>query len=244
MNLLNFKTVKRFIDFTVFCFSFFVHVQVKAWEVDMSRRQKELQSMRLPASILDENKKVADASGVSNTTATTVTNSSSSVVPSATTTSLQNGTPSMLPYSAPNASNTGVNSPANAASTTAGSITSTTKELLNQIVDVVTEGGGPTQDLVILNTENGFVPETIRLKKGNNYRIHVVNVNDKDKNVSFIMDAFSEQHATFFGQQKTFNLQPKTDGIFSYQCPETAKQGRVIIYSAEDVDNRKPASNK
>ncbi|WP_246845695.1 MULTISPECIES: cupredoxin domain-containing protein [unclassified Bdellovibrio] len=103
----------------------------------------------------------------------------------------------------------------------------------------------PTQDIVIMNTEKGFVPETVRLKKGNNYRIHVVNVNGKEKNVSFVLDAFSEHHNTVFGEEKTFNVMPKTDGIFSYQCPETAVQGKFIIYSdANSVPGgRKPASN-
>lgn len=97
----------------------------------------------------------------------------------------------------------------------------------------------PTQELVILNTEKGFVPDTVRLKKGQNYKIHVVNVNDKEKNTSFILDAFSEHHGTFFGQPKTFEVSPKVEGIFSFQCPETAKQGRIVV--TPEADGRKPA---
>lgn len=100
----------------------------------------------------------------------------------------------------------------------------------------------PTQDIVILNTAKGFVPDTVRVKKGSSYRIHVVNVNQKDKNVSFILDAFSEHHNTVFGQERTFNLSPKVDGVFSYQCPETAVQGKFIVISNSDAE-RKPASN-
>lgn len=99
----------------------------------------------------------------------------------------------------------------------------------------------PVQDIVIMNTDKGFVPEMVRLKKGGNYRIHVVNVNGKEKNVSFVLDAFSEHHNTIFGEQKTFQVTPKMDGIFSYQCPETAIQGKFIIYSDAD-QGRKPAS--
>ena len=110
--------------------------------------------------------------------------------------------------------------------------------------------GGPTplaqildstdvaQDIVIMNTENGFVPETLRLRKGGTYRLHIVNVNSKEKNISFVLDAFSEQHNTLFGQTRSFKLTPKVDGTFSYQCPETAEQGRLVIFS----DERKPAS--
>lgn len=108
------------------------------------------------------------------------------------------------------------------------------------ILGRVFESVEPTQDIVIMNTEHGFVPEVVRLRKDGNYRIHVVNVNQKEKNISFVLDAFSEHHNTIFGEQKTFTVSPKSDGVFSYQCPETAVQGKFIIYS--DID-RKPASN-
>ena len=49
----------------------------------------------------------------------------------------------------------------------------------------------PTQEIVILNTEKGFVPASVRVKKGVAYKIHVVNLNMKEKNVSFLMDSFS-----------------------------------------------------
>lgn len=114
------------------------------------------------------------------------------------------------------------------------------------ILNKVFESVEPTQDIVIMNTDKGFVPEIVRLRKGGNYRIHVVNVNGKEKNVSFVLDAFSEHHNTVFGEQKTFHVTPKTDGIFSYQCPETAVQGKFIIFSdvAGGPSDRKPASSK
>lgn len=112
-----------------------------------------------------------------------------------------------------------------------------------QIFSKVFETSEPTQDVVIMNTDKGFVPETVRLRKGGNYRVHVVNVNNKEKNVSFVLDAFSEHHNTVFGEQKTFYVTPKTDGIFSYQCPETAVQGKFIIFSEGASSDRMPASN-
>ena len=113
-------------------------------------------------------------------------------------------------------------------------------KILTKVFDSVE----PTQDIVIMNTDKGFVPETVRLRKGNNYRVHIVNVNGKEKNVSFVLDAFSEHHNTVFGEQKTFYVTPKADGIFSYQCPETAVQGKFIIFSDQGSGggNRKPAS--
>lgn len=109
-------------------------------------------------------------------------------------------------------------------------------------VDSLFQASPVGQEIVILLTEKGFVPESIRLQKGQTYKIHVVNVNDKEKNTSFVLDSFSETHGTFFGQTKTFQISPKTDGIFSYVCPETAKQGRLIVYSNDSANGRKPAS--
>lgn len=100
----------------------------------------------------------------------------------------------------------------------------------------------PTQDVVIMNTETGFVPDTIRLRKGAYYKVHIVNVNSKKKNVSFILDAFSEHHNTVYGEERMFYVSPKMDGIFSFQCPETASQGRLVI--TPDEQGRKPASIK
>ncbi len=87
----------------------------------------------------------------------------------------------------------------------------------------------PTQDIVILNTESGFIPESIKLKIGESYRLHVVNVNMKEKNVSFLMDAFTQSHNTYFGNQKTFVIEPQVEGVFSFQCPETGVQGKAVV---------------
>ncbi len=176
MNSLNFKIVKSyikpFIRAGVFFFCFFTHVSLKAWEVDLSRRQRDMRTLRMPASVVDQ--------------------------PAA----------------------------------------ETAKE--GNVFSGFFEVTEPTQEIVILNTVNGFVPETVRLKKGGNYRVHVVNVNEKEKNSSFILDAFSEHHATFFGQQKSFQITPKVDGIFSFISPETGKQGRLVV-TPNDGD-RKPAA--
>lgn len=89
------------------------------------------------------------------------------------------------------------------------------------------------QDMVILNTDKGFLPTTVHLKKGQNYTLHVVNVNEKEKNTSFILDAFKESHATYFGQIKSFTIHADKDGVFNFQCPETSIEGRMVIYSDE-----------
>lgn len=88
------------------------------------------------------------------------------------------------------------------------------------------------QDIVVLSTDKGFVPDQIRLKKHGVYKIHVVNVNATQKNTSFVLDAFSEFHATSYGVQKTFQIRPKKEGIFSFNCPETAIAGKLVIYDS------------
>jgi len=174
VNSQNSKTAKSFTRFLLFFLAFFTQVSVKAWSVDFSRRDKELKSMRMPASITDQNQIHG--------------------------------------------------------------------EQQENMVSNFFQSVEPTQEIVIMNTDKGFVPETVHLKKGQNYKIFIVNVNDKEKNTSFVLDAFSEHHATYFGQQKSFNIAPKADGIFSFQCPETAQQGRIIVFSDDVNPMRQPAS--
>lgn len=111
----------------------------------------------------------------------------------------------------------------------------------------VFESSDPMQEIVILNTERGFVPAAIRVKEGMQYRIHVVNVNASAKNISFVMDAFSEHHATYYGKIKTFDIHPKREGIYTFVSPETSAQGRVVVHPHKmrrlaPVDIRQPAS--
>lgn len=94
----------------------------------------------------------------------------------------------------------------------------------------------PSEKIVIAQTEDGFVPNTIHLLKGKVYEISVVNLNSKEKNVSFLMDSFSQSHNTVFGVMKTFKISPNVEGVFSYQSPETGFSGKaVIIDSKKDI---------
>jgi hypothetical protein len=86
-----------------------------------------------------------------------------------------------------------------------------------------------TQDIVVMHTENGFVPETIRLKRGQPYRMHVVNVNSQQKNTSFVLESFSEHHGMYFGQELSFQIAPQQEGVFTFFSPETDKQGRIVV---------------
>jgi hypothetical protein len=107
--------------------------------------------------------------------------------------------------------------------------------------DALFDGGDPMQEIVVLNTDKGFLPSTVRMRKGGKYIVHVVNVNEKDKNISFVLDGFSEHHATFYGKVKSFRLEPKKEGVFSFQCPETSVEGRLVVYSPKGIEPPAPA---
>lgn len=100
------------------------------------------------------------------------------------------------------------------------------------LLEAVFPAGEPMQEIVILNTEKGFVPSTVRVRQGLNYKINVVNVNEKDRNISFVLDSFSEHHATYYGKIKTFLIRPKQEGIFTFNSPETSAQGKIVVYPA------------
>jgi hypothetical protein len=103
---------------------------------------------------------------------------------------------------------------------------------------------GVRQDLVILNTQKGFVPSQVRLVKGQHYKIHVVNVNEEKKNVSFIMDGFDQHYATYYGQIKTFNLDPDKEGVFEFECPETTYMGKAVVFGTGKLNTPAPLEIK
>jgi hypothetical protein len=117
----------------------------------------------------------------------------------------------------------------------------TRKETLS-LIETVSDPSLPAEDIVIIQTETGFVPSTLRLKRDRRYKIHVVNVNEKSKNVSFVMDSFSEFHSTVFGSETSFFITPKKEGIYSFISPETSAKGQLVIYSNEEK-GRRPASD-
>ena len=104
------------------------------------------------------------------------------------------------------------------------------KKEKGSMFDFVFSSGELIQEVVVLNTERGFVPSTIRVQEGRNYKIHVVNINEKEKNVSFVLDSFSEHHATYYGKIKSFYIKPKKEGVYTFQSPETSAQGRLVVY--------------
>ncbi|HAG91972.1 MAG TPA: hypothetical protein DCL41_08875 [Bdellovibrionales bacterium] len=103
----------------------------------------------------------------------------------------------------------------------------------------------PAPEVVILNTSKGFIPSAISLRAGQAYRFFIVNVNEEQKNVSFVMDRFQQHHATYYGQIQSFVVKPEETGIFRFSSPETAALGKVIVTPQVETDTelRFPASN-
>lgn len=90
----------------------------------------------------------------------------------------------------------------------------------------------PTHSIAILNTEEGFVPDTIRIRRGGAYRVYVANLNKEAKNVSFMLDAFHIALGTYFYEKPSvFELKPSMDGIFTFFCPETKARGKIVVFS-------------
>lgn len=123
------------------------------------------------------------------------------------------------------------------------------KEKEQNPIDQIFEREQPKEEVVIANTDKGFVPNTLRLKKDQSYQVTVVNVNKSKKNVSFMLDAFAEHHGTFFGDVVTFTVRPQKEGLFTYYCPEAEFTGKVLVYNPDEnlepvppVQLRQPAS--
>lgn len=89
--------------------------------------------------------------------------------------------------------------------------------------------------ITVMQTEEGFVPNTIRLKKDGTYKIYIINVNEKFKNASFILDAFNKSFGTFFAKPKNFEITTTANGIFTFLSPESGAQGKLIVYSDKDL---------
>ncbi|MFN9067295.1 MAG: cupredoxin domain-containing protein, partial [Bdellovibrionales bacterium] len=97
----------------------------------------------------------------------------------------------------------------------------------------------PVQDVVVLATAEGFVPDKVYLRRGQNYRINLVNINDQKRNTSFILDDFAESHATPYGVNKSFEIKPQKMGEYVFHSPETTYRGRIVVV---DPAPRAPAS--
>lgn len=102
----------------------------------------------------------------------------------------------------------------------------------------------PSKDIVIIQTEDGFIPSTLNVQKNQTYQIYVVNLNSKEKNVSFLMDSFSQSHNTVFGNVRSFKINPNVEGVFSYQSPETGAAGKLVVVEPSVEENKKLNKNK
>ena len=212
MSSPNSRIVQLYIKWLVFSFFYFTHVSARSWDVDFSRRQKDLNRLRQPAS--ESSQRVSEKYGGKRN-------------------EKEDEAVGVAPVSNPYGYTT--------------ESSATTKTVFDSVVPDSIKTGVSTvftsaRDVVLLLTDKGFVPESVTLKQGEKYRIHIVNVNEKDKNVSFILDAFGEHHSIYFGKHKIFEVYPKTTGIFSFVSPESETHGKFVVLNEQD--NRKPAGQR
>ena len=99
----------------------------------------------------------------------------------------------------------------------------------------ILERQAPAQEIVIMHTKGGFFPANVQIYKDRRYKVHVVNVHKGSKNVSFMLDSFSQHHGTFFGEPVSFTIEPRQEGLFGFQCPETAAKGNLVVTSSSDL---------
>lgn len=117
-------------------------------------------------------------------------------------------------------------------------------------LDMVFEKQAPMQEIVVIHTEAGFAPQYLQVKKNQRYKVHVVNVNKVARNVSFMFDAFSEHHGTYYAEPVSFIIEPRKEGMYQFSCPETAAKGQLVVTDLKNpiddpmdrVEIRQPAS--
>ena len=116
------------------------------------------------------------------------------------------------------------------------------KQESKSLLEIVTDRQAPMQDLVLMITKDGFVPEKIQVRSNQRYQVHVINANKQQKNLSFMLDAFSQHHGAYFGMPKTFIIEPRREGLFDFQCPETGAKGHFVV-NASDIPIESPLKN-
>ena len=111
------------------------------------------------------------------------------------------------------------------------------QSLIEKVFDVPTE----TQEVALLVTEGGFVPAKIFLRKDVQYIFYVVNVHPREKNMSIVLDAFTEHQTLPFGQTRKIEIRPKAAGVFLFQSPELGTSGQLVI--TDSTPSRKPSGD-
>ena len=118
------------------------------------------------------------------------------------------------------------------------------KEEKKQVFKYYHSNKHPIQELVIMQTANGFIPESVSLKSGVQYRVHLVNVDKEVKNSSFVLPKFSQYHSMYYGNAKSFIISPQHEGVFKFESPETQNIGKIIVHSNPDGLTPKALSKK
>ena len=96
----------------------------------------------------------------------------------------------------------------------------------NQGVSRILSRGG---EVVIVLTEQGFVPQKLMLERGKIYDVYLVNINEKMKLSSFFIDEFGVQGSLPHAQMRKISLTPKVSGEFFILSPESGALVQILV---------------
>lgn len=88
----------------------------------------------------------------------------------------------------------------------------------------------PAHELSLILSEGGFSPQKLHIKKGELYRVTVVNVSTTYRNSSFVIPSMAIYEGAYFAQPKTFQLQADQEGLFQFLSPESGTRGELVVY--------------
>jgi len=86
-----------------------------------------------------------------------------------------------------------------------------------------------SKEVVLLHTENGFVPKSLILDTEHVFELTVVNVNAKTKAASFFIDEFGVQQAMPFAETRKVHLRPKQVGKYFVVSPESGHEAFINV---------------
>ena len=89
------------------------------------------------------------------------------------------------------------------------------------------------QPIAIILTKNGFIPDEVKLLRGQRYDFHFVNINPEKRNVSISASDFSLRRGLYYGDVVKVTLDATESGIFRFFSPEVQHRGHFVVIQPE-----------
>jgi|GEM_PF-5798791 len=110
--------------------------------------------------------------------------------------------------------------------------TAVNQEWLNEVF----QGPREVQQIVVLHTQEGFLPKQVMMNTSTRYELILVNVHPSQKLASYFLDDMGVQEESMpFGEVKKIILVPKKAGVYSLYSPESGWDAQVVV-----IDLAKP----